>query len=428
MIINRKTICSPPGLARLFGAVLLTTGIAASAWADTQSEQDFVPRKRTVPTLEQVKKEVEESRFGIGAVHFLPIMSIRNAGYTSNSLGGSATPTPDVTATIGAGARLIAPVGRKVYLRGQVLPEYIWHANLGRGNTLGGQYDASVLGLFNRMAFELKAESTRQLSVVSSESELTAVHGVQSTLATVEIDLLRRMSLFAGAETRAHRYDYSSSDSTFTPENLNRRDAGAHLGLRYNISSLASISLQAEQASSTFDSSPALRNNQSRSYLAGLRYDLPRSYVHLAAGQQLGTPTGGSQFPAYSELIGSYAFSHSFSAPIEIQIHGNRRTIFAASTIDPYYLETRNGTILKVHVGRRGAEIWMFGDLGANRYPTQSRVDKVTGYGAGVGFPLYRGLSLNLGLTQTDVTSSVPGYDRNVMRVVSSIGWKGTAK
>ena len=427
MTISRKSLSSSTHVARLIGAALLSAGIAASGWADSPSDQDLVPRQRTIPVRDQVNKEIEERRFRIGAIRVLPIVSIRNAGYTSNALGSS-TARPDFTATVGGGARWIVPVGRKIFLRGELLPEYIWYADLSERNTLGGQYDASILGLFNRMSFELKGGSTRELSLVSSESETTAIHGARTALANVEIDVLRRMSFFAGAERKEHQYVHPGSDSAFTPENLDRLDAGVHVGLRYHITSFASVSVQAEQASSTFESSALLRDNQRRSYVAGLRYELPRSYVHVSAGQRYGTATNGSQFPEYSELIGSYVVSHTFARPIEIQVHGNRRPVFAASNIDPYYLETRNGATLKVHLGRRGSEIWMFGEMGGNRYPAQSRVDQVASYGGGVGLPLYRGLTLNMGLTQTDVASNVPGYDRSVMRVVSSIAWKGSSQ
>ncbi|MGH9364905.1 MAG: hypothetical protein ACRD1B_06525 [Thermoanaerobaculia bacterium] len=426
-----------------FGFVprLLVNSLIASfcllpAQAFSQLATDQVPRERTVPIREQVQAEVEKSRFRLGSISIVPKLSIRDAGYNNNVFGSTDNPVADWTATISAGVRCILPLGSKIYLRGDAVPEYIWYAQLAQGRTLGGRYSASVLGFFNRMSVEATGFGSKSSSILNSESETRVIDHLLSGSGKIEIDLLRRLSVFAGGGVQRHRYAQSppGPPDVINAKDLDRTDSTARAGIRYHFLSYLDISAGVEGIRTQFAQTPQERDNRSTAYLLGLHYGRPRLFINLSGGYRTGQAYNGSAFPRYSTATGSYFVSYSLAAPIELQVYGLRGPVYALYLDNPYYLEMRNGGGVNVQIIR---QLWLrgYGEYGTNSYPVPvpvdgggsvNRLDQATTVGGGLSVLLARNAVLTALVSRTSYSSNIPGLGRSVLRFTTSFSLEET--
>src|ERR1700719_419681 len=100
------------------GAVAMLVAGAASA----QLVNDQVPHERTLPISEEIRLQLESSRFRLGIFRLQPRFAIRDLGYDNNVFGTPNNPIADWHSSIAAGPAFIVPAASKVYLRGEAVP------------------------------------------------------------------------------------------------------------------------------------------------------------------------------------------------------------------------------------------------------------------------------------------------------------------
>jgi hypothetical protein len=398
-----------------------------------QLTSDLVPRQRLVPRREQVEGEVNNSRYHLGPIRVQPRLMIRDFGYNDNVLGSATNPVSDWTATAAGGIHWIVPMGGKVYLRGDALPEYTWYKELTDRRYFGGTYNASLLMLFNRMSVEATGSTQKSIATVSSELEAPAQRKVDGGLGEIEVEVLPKFSLYASGQTERHRYTAVRGTDLARVNQLDRDDVAARGGIRYAPADFFDIRLGAESTQSEFDRNPELRDNKSTAILLGMHYDRPKSYVNLSVGRRKGEQRNGSIFPAYETTTGSYFLSRSLTAPLEFQLYGHRRVSYAVTSTVPYFLETRNGAAAIIRIGNR-ASLRGFGELGKNDYSLAvlgtsaagaARNDDVVTYGGGVAVRLYRNIALSIAVSQSDYDSTINDFDRSIVRVYTGLTFSG---
>jgi len=394
-----------------------------------QLASDVVPRQRLVPRREQVRRELESSRYRLGPFRLQPLFRVTNLGYNDNVYGSSENAVSDWTATAAAGLHWTLPFGAKTYFRGDVLPEYTWYANLAERRVLGGTYGASYVALFERVQFEAAVEKSKGLRVVSSELEAVAEQDARDASFDVELELTPAISMFGSARARSlvlDSADAASGTQLALVENLDRDDAAVRAGLRYKLTSFFDVTLAGERTQSEFDRRPQFRDNETTAILLGVHYDRPRFYVNLMGGRRQARPLDGSSFPAFEANTGSWFSSYELAAPVAVETYGHRRVSFGVQEANPYFLETRAGGALVAALGQR-VTVRMFADSGTNDYQTPAhasgiaRSDDVLTYGGGFSFRVHRGISAVIAASQAEYDSNVDAFDRSVVRLQTSI-------
>jgi len=390
------------------------------------------PVPRTVPLEEQVKKDMENSRFHLGAIRLFPTFSLANAGYNNNLFGTRTQTVSDYTATVSAGFRSLLPVGPKMYLRGEVSPAYYWYAHHVQQRSLGGRYAASWLGFFNWMSTDLSGGYSKSVNRLSSENESFVTQAFADGFSGLEVSLSRRWSLFASGD--AHRLRYSS-DTAFLSRvrDLDRDDYGARAGIRYRLTTFFDVAAEAEGTRTTFIRTSKQRDNETRAYLVKVHYDRPRLFVDLTGGYRDGRPYNGSTFAPFATATGSYLLSYHLGVPVEVQAYGHRGPGYSLSNSNAYFIETRNGLGLTLRIGYR-LQLHGFGDFGTNKYsrpfPTAGtfvfRKDRATNVGGGLTANLFRNASLLTLVTQTKLSSNIPGLGRSILRFTTNLSFEGT--
>lgn len=420
-------------------AITATTALLwlLSSTALAQLASDEVPRERTVPEREQIRRDMEESRFRLGPFRILPRLLVNNTGYDSNVFGSADHEVSDWTADVGIGVHAILPAGSKVYFVADAVPSYIWYSRFSQERTLGGLYRGSLLGFFNRMTVETAAYDSKMPTILNSETEARVLQDLRDGSARLEIDLTRRLALFASGEYQRVRYSLGSEVSPGLSDEvgkLDRTDQAARGGLRYRFSPNFNVSVAAESARTSFVVDGPARDNKSHAYLLGIHYDRPRFFVNLTGGYRKGGLCNCiGAFPSYQTATGSYFMSFIPVHRLELQVYGHRGPIYSLFQQNPYYLETRNGGGPVVHLGRRLA-LHAFGEFGTNSYPVGveaqgaviiTRHDTAKTWGGGASFAIMRSGALTLMASRTRYTSNFPGFNRSVFRLTAGFTFEG---
>jgi hypothetical protein len=418
-----------------FRALTLIALVAAPATA--QLIDDRVPLERTLPLRQSLVHEIAGSRYHFGPFRLTPILQVNNLGYSNNVFATNEEDSQqnDFTATVAGGFHYVAPLGRKLFLRGDVLPEYTYYHQLEQNRSSGGTYSGAALALFNRMSLEAGANRTERVQLVTSELDRPATAVQDGFDAKAEVDVTGRIAVFGSHSTRDYTYD--AIDNAGNPfsfyEQLEREDAATRVGARYKLTDFFDVSVLTEQTTSEFKSDVRDRNNESNAVLVGVHYDRPRMFVNLTMGTRKGEGTeSNSAYPEYNELTGSYYTTWRFSRPLELDIYGHQGVVPALFERNPYLLETRNAIGLRYRVGRR-LILRNSVEIGSNDYPVAvitnntftKRSDDVISYGGSVAVRVWRNVAFVVDAVQTDYDSNVDAFDRDVLRVGTSIQFKG---
>jgi hypothetical protein len=359
------------------------------------------------------------------------VFRLSNAGYDSNVFGTSTNQTSDWTASATAGFRWVVPVGSKLYVDGEALPQYTWYQKLADRRVFGGQYKASLLGFFNRASLEVGGFNSKSFSYISSETETKVVQTTLAGSAKLEVDVASNLSLFGGAEVARIRFGLVGAEPAGQVDinQFQRTEGAARGGIRYRISSAWDISAVYEKTRTVFVDVPEQRDNQSDGYLLGIHYDRPRFFVNLSGGYRQGKPYNGSSFANYSAATGSYFISYFLTRKVELQGFGTRRVTYGV--VSAQFLETRYGGGMNFQV-HPNVLLRVLGDDGTNKYSatsgatgTPARNDRVSDYGGGFSAIVYRKIVLTALATESRYRSTLPGFDRNVLRFTTGLSFDG---
>lgn len=416
-----------PSLKRLSLAVV--TMLAASLPVFAQLSTDEVPQHRTVPKSEEIQDQLNDSRWHLGAIRLRPIFGLRDAGYNDNVFGSIDDPVADWGGTVSAGADLLLPMGRKLYLRGTANPQYTWYKKVASRRMMGGVYGGSILGLFNHLLIETGGSSSKTILPINSEVE-RATPGQQTSLfANTEVDVFERLAVFGSAERLKQRYESGGDLLDYDPGQLERDETYVQGGLRYKPRSYFDVSIAAENARTEFVT--ATRNdNQSTAIVGGIHYDRPRLFIALSAGNRRIEPRGAfSSFPAFNAPIGSYFATAQLGVPLAIDVYGHRGIMYSLLSTDRYFDETRNGIGGTVLFGRR-LGLRAFTERGSNRYSLVAtsplrRNDNVSIVGGGIAYRVYRNIVVMFIASDTRYDSNFDTFDRSIFRLGATLSLTG---
>ncbi|HQR65936.1 MAG TPA: hypothetical protein PLB02_00920 [Thermoanaerobaculia bacterium] len=378
---------------------------------------------------------MDQAQFHLGSLRVQPVLDLRDLGWNNNVFGTPTNPVGDFVVTVDAGAKLIVPLGSKLYVRGIVAPEYTWYDKTTELRHFGGTYGGGLVGLFNRLRFDASGGYRSWVTIVNSESQTTAPENLSWGRARLEVDVLRRLALFGGYDVAETSYDTSGlpPETAYQVAVLDRTETAWRGGLRYKFSDQVSLGAQVEGTRANFVYEAWDRNNKSTGYLLVARYDRPRFYLVASGGYRKGAGQNpGSFYPPYR--TGTYFFfaSYFLLKNLELQCYGHRRPVDSYYLENPYYFETRTSLGARWGLGQR-VTLLAYGTVGPNSYPREvyvglvpvARDDQTTEYGGGLEFRFYRNAALKVVASEWSSSSNVPGYSYSIFRFSTGISITG---
>lgn len=410
--------------------VLLLPGIALG-----QLTSEGPVRARSLPLAETIDREKDDAPYRLGPLRLSPFISLHDVAYNSNAWGTTENPIPDWSATIRGGSDFLLPLGGKSVLRGEVAPSYLYWDKEPAARGWGGVYGGEWIGLFNRMTVQVGGKYEDQIALVSSESEQTARNAMVTGRAEVEVDILRRLSVFAGWKGFRSLYSdvVSGGGSETSVADLNRAERDFQAGIRYKPDERLSVGILADWTTTRFVVQGQDSDNDARSARLAVRYDRPEFYVELTGGYSTAKgQTADSFFPIYRTGIYRWFVSYQAGSGFELQAYGWRYPVYSQFLDNPYYFETRNG-IQGNWAVTPNVKVSGFVYGGPNTYPVEvfvydqivKRKDDVVTYGGGLALKVWRNVGVSGIYTRDQYTSNVPGVERSVYRITFNLGMGG---
>lgn len=407
------------------GIVLAAVALAAGFGAEAQQ----IAFERVAPLRETVQANLRRARWRLGPIRIYPILRISDLGYTNNSLGtGEGEAKPDYTASVSAGLGFVVPFGRDVFLFGEEAPRYDWFAHLVERRHLGGRYGASLGAFLRRVTFVGNAGYRRDTTIFSSELLQPVDQEVRDAHVTLELSILERLALIGSADGEVDRNQSTLDDAAQRFRALDGDRLAGRAGILYKFRGRLNVSAQAEKTRQTFRLEGALRDNETTAYLLGLGYNRPKLYIDASAGYREGGSYNSSSFPNFRGVTGSGFVSWFPNRRLEITVGGTRKLVSSLFVENPYYVETMGHAGLSIKLGHR-MTLLGFGELSTLDYPLAQdsagnairRFDRGNTLGGGLGLQLFRATGLTVRASRTRYTSNVPGFNRTVFIVTSSL-------
>jgi len=389
-----------------------------------------VPNERTVPLEQQVADEMASNIYRLGPVRVFPRFLLTNAGYNNNLFATPPPTTSDWTADLALGLHLLLPVGSKMYLRADAVPEYDWYLDHPDLRTFGGFYGGDWLGFFNHLTMDLAGSSSKASAPLSSEQQAYVTHHYVTGGASFQVNMTHNWWLLA--DGGGQRVTYTSPVGT-TSERLDRDDFIAHAGILYRWTGSLDVTAKVEGTQSEFaqDAEAQFRDNRTTAYLLSVYYRGDRLFVNANGGYRTAR-AHDSTFTGFSTATESYFVSYYLSRPLELQAYGHRTPEYSLFQGNAYYMETRNGLGATFSIGHR-IQLHAFGDYGANDYPVPvpvatglvHREDRFTTVGGGLTFLFFRNAALSAQFSKQKISSNYPGVDRSIARFTTNLTFVG---
>lgn len=392
--------------SRLFAALCLALSLPSAVYA--QSGQYTAPGelgRDPVDRREALRRAVDEARWRLGPLRLDPWLALRELAWVEQRGEDG-----DLTASLGAGLRGYVPVGSRLVLAAQALPEYIWWQDRDDARRLAGRYGAALFLHGNRLGLEIEALSSDQNGFVSSEVDRRAEVESENVAATLEIPLTSRMALFA----RAGRSDLEVTDDLPLDgdlSNLDRRTDSIEGGVRLRLGARLTVGLGAGSVETTFDAAARDRSNEGDFLLAELSWDRAKSGASVAVRKNDFRGAPGSELERFEETTWRAQLRWAPSRRMSWALYGQRELAYSVAAAEPFFVDERVGVRLGLPLGTRLA--WtLFYEDGRHRFAGGGREDDVTSWGGGLGMPLGRRFRIDLSGRSTEVESALGGRVR----------------
>ena len=418
-------------------ALALLTALSTTLPASAQFSQYTEPGgvlERGTSRKEQMEKAVENARWRLGPVRLSPWFTIRDAAYVSDVFAGSRETAPgqeeedsDFTITAGAGLQGFLPIGPKSYFTFDALPHYVYWQELEERRRLNGYYGASLLGFFNRLTLEATARRAEEQGVLTPEFE-QRVHSRQDRIeGLIEVKLTPSLFLFTSGsslETSALTEDLGDDPRLPPFQELDREERVLRGGLEARFRERLRVAVGVERSEVDFLEPGHDRSNSGTSPLLEWDYQSDRLKVSGGVAFRSLEPEGGSEFVPFDDATGQLQVTLTPRWRLSYSAYATRNLVYSLEEDVSHFTSDRFGLSISAKVGQESS-VTLFGETGGHDYETASaalaRDDDFTAFGTQISLSLRERVRFNFGVSRSEIDSSLPGLDRSLTVVQSSI-------
>ena len=375
----------------------------------------------------EVDRLLDEARWRVGPFRLAPYFGLEGLGYVDNAYAGTEEGVSDVTATAGAGLAVYLPTGPDVVWLAEAELRYFWWQELEERRNAGGRLGAGMLADFNRLDLELRAGRELDERIVTSELPQRAL--VESDFASAEtaLRLGRKTELYAGATRRRFRDESDQIDDPRAADfaAVDRDETLLDAGIGWSPTDRWTLRLGVQRSEVEFEPGGVNLDNEGTSPVLGIDYTGPRFAASADVARRTLDPAPGSSFVPFEQESGSVSVSAGSPQGLQLGVYANRNLVYSLIEGYDYFTADRAGVWLGAEIGHR-TRIALFGEQGENDYTSSDiavvpRTDDVAAWGAQLSIELSRRLRLQLGGSEAEYDSALPGFDRTVTTFTSSL-------
>lgn len=424
----------PTGRLRSFtlaGAVLALAAVTLPVVA--QSSQYTAPGGGVTgepATREQIESQMEAARWRLGPVRVAPWLGLRGLTWDQNVFVDETEETSDVTGSAGAGLSAYLPTGPDVFWIAQVMPEYLFWLDLDDRSRWIGRYGFGVLADLNRLRLEADVRRTEQQQVVTVERPEQVVSDTRRGGIAATLELGAAFSLAAGWETLELRQERPGDEGRAVDPDadfrrLDRDETVVRGELRWEPTDALRLVAGAEVTETDF--APGARNLSSTgtSPFARLHLDGNRVQLDARVVRRELEPEPGSELQPTEQTEGRAQLTLTPGWRFTFGLYGSRGITYALDRDYTYLVDERLGVETRAPFGER-LSLRAFLETGTADFEprlaaTARRSDDLTAYGADATYRLGEWVFYRAGLHQVTIDSNLPGFDRDYLRVTSSL-------
>ncbi len=411
---------------KLCAVTLLTWSVSATR-ASAQFEQYTPPGsfEETRESMEELlNRSMKEARWRWGRVFLHPWLGLRDLSYVDPVTDRDGVTGSDVTASIGAGIRAYAPIGRELTLTAHALPEYVWWQDLSERRRVNGRYGAGLFGNLGRTGLEITASRTDDGRYVSSEIEEQINTREELGRLALEVDVGRGLSIFGEGSVRRLRFvDDAEIEGLPGLGSLERDEEIRRVGFRLPLPRGLTLGLGVEISEIDFTENDD-RSHSGTSPIVELDYEGSPFYfaIHLALRDL--EPEPDSRFVAYDDVTGDLETSWKLSDKTDLQLFGYRNLVYSAEVPWEYFEETSLGLGARIAL-RSQMSLRLYAEQGDSAYvsfepASPERNDDHNTFGGQLQIGLGR-VTLTLDASTTDYDSNFPDRDRTTTTIRSGL-------
>lgn len=413
---------------------MAVVAILLAAVAPAQFEQYIAPGSlgvQLLPTKERLDTAIEEARFRLGPLRLAPWFALQDVSWVDNVYGTAIDQQSDFTATVSLGLHGYIPAGPKLVFALYALPEYVWWRNLTYLRGWNGKYGVGIFGYFNSVTLEVQAGDWRSQQYYSSANPIPVNVEQKHGAATLEVDVLGRLSVFGTAWE--DRWRYKGQTASALPGDIlqlsDRDETMVGGGLRYRFSQSFAFAIGYEKLTTDFLSEIQNRSNSGDGRFVELELRRKHLWATARATDLALRPQENSEFVPLDSTTGQAQIGWKPGGKLEWQAYGGRTVSYTLLTVDSYYIDERWGLGLQSPLGWRttGRIFW---EQGRDQFPSSSgdairRTDDFNGYGLSLNVKLGEGSAVGLEGARTDYTSILPEFNRVVTRIQVTLSLAG---
>jgi Putative beta-barrel porin 2 len=338
--------------------------------------------------------EGEGARVRLGPLWLNPTVSLTNAGIDTNVFNDSDADHPkrDFTMTVTPRTDIWMRLGR-TWLGSTIKEDVIWYKTYASERATNGSYTLGWIAPLTRVSFGAEGSLGNMRDRAGYEIDARLQHTDQSYAGSAEVRALSKT--YVGVKAVRRQIDYAQ-DSQYrgvsVREALNRTETNVDLLVKYRLTPLTNLVVQATHGEDQFEFDP-LRNSKSDRAIAGVTFD---PFALIKGSARFGyerfrpvTPT----IPAYDGSTAEVDLTYVASTSTKVSVQGLRDVQYSYDITQPYYLQTGGtGSLTQRIAGPFDAALR--GTLQQLAYRNRTdiiavvsdRVDRVQSYGASIGY------------------------------------------
>jgi hypothetical protein len=364
-------------------ALGLAFGLCSAAMAAAQPQGADAPRA--------------DARIHVGPLYVTPNLQLREVGVDTNVFNTHNDPKSDFTFTVGPGASVWVPFGRRAMLKTTGGADLVYFQRYRSERSFNPHADVRGEVYLQRLTLfgENALVNTRQrpnfeIDVRARRLENTVRIGAQLRLSSklsVEV---------AGRQSLVHFDGDAFFSGSYLEEVLNRDSRGLSATVRYRRTPLTTIVVRTEKSRERFTSSP-LRDADTLRIEPGVEFRPP---ALISGSGYLGVRRLDplhKELPAFSGMVGSGRLRFRLPAATSVEFSGDRDLSYSYERLQPYYIVDGYGLTVRRQIVRRfdayvstQRQLYSYRDLivsdGATTRPGAGREDSTVIYSMSVGY------------------------------------------
>lgn len=363
-------------------------------------------------------------RMRIGPLFINPTLSLGNAGVDTNvfNVADTAHPDQDFTITISPATDLWMRLGRS-WINGTIREDLVWFQKFANQRAANNSYKLKWIAPLNRITFTPAVSYADTRSRPGYEIDARVQQFITDYSMVVEVRALSKT--FFGVRADRNILNFAA-DAAFNGINLQdtltQTNTTEALTLRHQVTPLTNLTLEVAKLQNRFPKDPN-RDSDATTVTGNIRFDqLALIKGDATVGYENFTPLGPG-IPGFAGATAAVDLSYVAFGTTKVSGTVNRSVQYSYDVIQPYYVQT--GVAASVSQQLFGPlDVVVRGTTAQLAYRNQAgaeilvgnRVDRVQGYGGGIGYHLGRDMRIGVNLDQQRRLSDVPGTDYSGLR------------